>query len=166
MMARSPALGIRGLVLLVTTACSGTNSLGGSIGELFSLEVSRVEVLRNSEAIQISYYSNRGEGIDIVARVTVATQDIDLRPHNKIQLRGEYRPGHQRTTVIHFAWGEPVRNLPPVKRGDLTIASGGNPGESTRGDFSMSFDQGGDVGAGRTLYGNFSTTAADAGFGP
>lgn len=140
------------------------NSLGGSVSELFPLDVSRVEVARNPEALQVSYYSSRGEYIDIVVRVTVSTQGVDIQPGRKIDLAGEYQPGHLRTTVIHLAWGEPVRNLPPVKTGDLVVSSGGNPGEGTRGNFSMSFDQGGDLGAGRTLYGTFASTALDGGF--
>ncbi len=158
------ALLVLGVLALSTAGCAGDNSLGGSVSELFPLDISRVEVRRNSEALQVSYYNNRGEDIDLVARVTVATQGVDMSPGKKVNLTGEYQPGHLRTSVIHLAWGEPVRNLPPVKNGDLTISSGGNPGDGTRGNFSMSFDQGGDLGAGRTLYGNFSSTALDGGF--
>ena len=160
---RLPVLALSGLALLAY-GCASDNSLGGSVSELFPLDVSRVEVARNPEALQLSYYSTRGEYIDIVVRITVATQGVDLQPGRKIDLAGEYQPGHLRTTVIHLAWGEPVRNLPPVKSGDLVVSSGGNPGEGTRGNFSMSFDQGGDLGAGRTLYGTFATTALDGGF--
>jgi hypothetical protein len=128
---------VGGALGLFAAGCTGDNTLGGSVSELFPLEVSRVEVRRNTEALQISYYNNRAQDIDLVARVTVDTTGIDLRPGNKIDLSGEYAPGHLRTSVIHLAWGEPVRNLPPVKNGDLTISSGGNPGDATRGNFSM-----------------------------
>ena len=155
---------VGGALTLFASGCAGDNTLGGSVSELFPLDVSRVEVRRNTEALQVSYYNNRAEDIDIVARVTVDTTGIDLRPGNKIDLSGEYAPGHLRTTVIHLAWGEPERGLPPVKSGDLTISKGGNPGDATRGNFTMAFGQGGDLGAGRTLYGNFSSTALDGGF--
>ena len=151
---------------LLLAGCGRDNSLSGSVGELFSLEVSRVEVLRNSEALQISYYNNRGPEIDLVIRVTVAIGDLDIRNGRSFALEGEYQPGHQRTAVIHLAGGEPVRNLPPVKKGDMEISSGGGAGQSTRGNFSMLFDQGGDLGANRTLSGRFSAVAQDAGFGP
>lgn len=153
-------------IALLASGCASDNSLSGSVSELFPLDVSRVEVRRNTEAFQVSYYSTRGEDIDLVVRVTVATQGVDIQPGRKIDLAGEYQPGHLRTTVIHLAWGEPVRNLPPVKSGDLVVSSGGNPGDATRGNFSMSFDQGGDIGAGRTLSGTFASTALDGGFGP
>jgi hypothetical protein len=59
-----------------------------------------------------------------------------------------------------------VRLLPGVKHGSLEIFEGGQAGQLTRGRFSILFeDQGGDLGTGRTLNGNFLGVAADAGFG-
>lgn len=151
--------------LVALVACGGANSLGGSVSELFPLEVSKVEVLRNEEAFQVSYYANRGTGVDLVAKVTVATQGLELKPGESIPLDGEYAPGHPRTTVIHLAQGEPVRQLPLVDQGDLHLDGGGEPGQMTSGDFSMSF-QDGEYGGGRNLYGSFQALAVDAGFGP
>ncbi len=152
--------------LCCSAGCGRGNDLSGSVGELFPLDISRVETLRNSEAFQVSYYANRERGIDLVVRVTVVISDLDLRAGRSIALDGEYRPGHQRTAVVHMAVGEPVRTLPPVRKGDLTFSRVGNPGESTRGDFSMSFGSGGDIGDGRNLSGSFSSTLGDGGFGP
>ncbi len=65
--------------------------------------------------------------------------------------------------------------MPPVQRGDFHLAGGGDPGQLTSGDFSLVFDDSplpdggstpGDIGFGRTLVGNFSAVAIDAGFGP
>lgn len=151
--------------LAALIACGGANSLGGSVSELFPLDISKVEILRNDEAFQVNYYANRGTGVDLVAKVTVATQGVDLSPGKTVPLDGEYAPGHPRTTVIHLAQGEPVRALPQVDQGDLKIDTGGQPGEETTGDFSMSF-QAGDYGGGRNLYGSFKAMAQDAGFGP
>jgi len=159
------ALFAMGGALVALAACGGANSLGGSVSELFPLDISKVEVLRNDEAFQVNYYANRGTGVDLVAKVTVATQDLDLSAGKSIPLDGEYAPGHPRTTVIHLAQGEPVRVLPLVGQGDLKIDKGGQVGEETEGDFSMSF-QAGDYGGGRNLYGSFKAMAQDAGFGP
>lgn len=154
------------LLVLFASACGGgDNSLGGSVSELFPLEVSRVQVLRNDEALQVSYYRNRGADVDLVVRVTVALQGVALSPGEKIDLSGEYAPGHLRTTVVHIAGGEPARALPPVKTGDLVVTRGGGVDEETAGNFSMSFEQNGNYGSGRTLYGNFRSVAEDAGFG-
>jgi hypothetical protein len=146
--------------------CGESNSLSGSVEELFSLEVSRVEVLRNAEALQVSYYRNNGLDVDLVARVTVATEGIDLRPDSKVNLAGNTPSGVARTTVVHLAAGEPARVFALVDKGDLELDEGGGIGQPTRGDFSMSFQRGDGYGAGRSLEGRFSSVALDAGFGP
>lgn len=156
--------GVAGVLLL--TACGGgPNSLGGSASELFPLEVSRVDVLRNEEALQVSYYRNRDADVDLVVRLSVALEGLELLPGQEIDLAGEYAPGHLRTTIIHLPGGEPARALPPVKAGDMVITRGGGIDEPTEGNFSVSFEQNGGYGSGRTLYGNFSGVAVDAGFG-
>ena len=152
--------------LATLAACGPETGLSGSVSELFSLEVSRVEVRRNEQAFQVTYLRNRGVFLDVVARVSVSLEGATLVPGKKIDLAGEYAPGHLRTTVATAPGGEPVRQLPPVKKGDLVITSGGGVGQVTSGNFSMSFsDMGGDLGAGRTLAGTFKATALDAGFG-
>src|SRR5207244_6493091 len=139
------------------------NSLGGSMSEVFPLEVSAVEVYKNDEAIQITYLRNRNIYLDIVARVTVAlklpdggTSSVDggslrpLVPGTVIDLAGDYELGHPIATVVHAPGGEPVRLLPPVQKGDFHLSGGGVPGTLTSGAFSMVFkDQGGDIGFGR-----------------
>ncbi|MBL9037510.1 MAG: hypothetical protein JNG84_03240 [Archangium sp.] len=152
---------------LVLLGCGGDNALGGSLGEVISLEVSRSDVYRNDEALQVTYYRNRGVFYDVVVRVSVALKDVELKPGVRIPLEGEYEPGHQRTSVATAPGGEPVRVLPNVKKGDMVITSGGVAGGVTRGNFSMLFEgEGGDLGFNRTLSGNFAAMTVDAGFEP
>jgi hypothetical protein len=146
--------------------CGGANSLSGSVEELFSLEVSRVEVLRNPEAFQVSYYRNNGLDVDLVARLTVATEGIELRPGSKVDLGGNTPSGLARATVVHLAAGEPARIFAPVDKGDLELDEGGGVGQPTRGSFSMSFRRGEGYGAGRSLEGRFASLVMDAGYGP
>ena len=146
--------------------CGGDNSLSGSVGDLFPLEVSRVEVQRNAEALQVSYYRSTATDVDLVVRLSVATEGLELKPGQKVDLAGETPAGHARATVVHLATGEPARVLAPVEKGDLVLDEGGNPGEPTRGDFSMSFQKGDGYGSGRSLEGRFTGLAMDAGFGP
>ena len=154
------------LLLLLATGCGLENSLGGSVSSLFPLTVARVDVLRNDEAIQISYFNNNGADIDLVARVTVALTGVELVPGARIPLEGEYDVGHPRTTVGHQRAGEPERLMAPVQRGLLILDSGGNPDERTRGSFNMLFQTGDQYAAGRDLTGTFSAVAKDAGFDP
>jgi hypothetical protein len=152
---------------LCSWGCGPDNLLSGSLSEVFPLDVSRSEVARNDEAIQVTYYMNRGAAVDIVAKISVSLKGVTVKHGVPIQLAGEYEPGHPRCVVSHVPGGEGVRMLPRVKRGDFVISAGGAPGQATRGNFSMLFDaQGGDLGNGRTFSGNFSGQAADAGFGP
>lgn len=161
------AVGLSGaLVGAGLVGCGGDNSLSGSVGDLFPLEVSRVEVQRNAEALQVSYYRSTATDVDLVVRLSVDTEGLVLKPGQKVDLAGETPAGHARATVVHLAAGEPVRVLAPVEKGDLVLDEGGNPGEPTRGDFSMSFQKGEGYGAGRTLSGRFSALALDGGFGP
>jgi hypothetical protein len=164
-------------------ACGGDNVLSGSVSEIFDLSVSRMEVRKNDQALQVTYLRNRGVFLDVVARVSVALLDtvdggvqyeangnlkyLALTPGTNIKLGGEYLPGQNRTTIAHAPGGEPVRLLPPIKRGDLNIGKGGGIDELTAGDFSVLFgDEGGDLGNGRTMYGNFQAITLDGGFGP
>jgi len=153
-------------VALCAAGCGGPNSLGGSASDLFPLAVSFTDVRTNSEAVQVSYYANRGTEIDLVIRLTVGVSDLQLHKGIKIPLQGELTPGHPRTTVVHLAAGEPERVFPAVSRGDLTLSELGDVGEPTRGDFSVSFVTGTEYGAGRSLYGNFLNITMDGGFGP
>jgi hypothetical protein len=152
-------------VLAAAAGCMGDNSLGGSMSEVFSLEVSRVDILRNDQGFQISYYNNNNNDIDLVARIGIALDGLDFQAGKDFLLQGEYDAGHQRTAVLHLAAGEPPRPLPNVQLGDMELETGGNVGDYTKGNFSMSFANDGTYGAGRTLYGNFSGQALDAGFG-
>jgi len=154
---------LAGLGLL---GCGGPNSLSGSVDELFSLEVSRVEVLRNAEALQVSYYRNNGLDVDLVARLTVATEGLELTPGSTVNLSGNTDSGRARATVVHLAAGEPARVFGPVDKGDLELEEGGGIDQPTRGNFSMSFQRGDGYGSGRSLEGRFASTAMDAGFGP
>lgn len=149
-----------GLIL----ACRGDNELSGSVDQLFPLSVSRVDMLRNEQAFQVSYYANRGADIDLVARVTLFVGDAGFEPGQTLDLAGEYTEGHPRTTVIHLASGEPTRVFPRVERGDLILEQGGGIDQPTRGNFSMLFERGDAFGAGRTLEGTFAGLPRDAGY--
>jgi hypothetical protein len=171
-MRRLVLMGLLGLL----PACTPDNVLGGSLGEVIDLTVTEVLAFRNPEALQLIYTRNRGVFLDIVIRVTVSLQTrnddgtitaVEPEPGTRILLQGDWSPGNPRTTVAHAPGGEPNRNLPRVRSGDLVITRGGKPGSLTSGSFSMRFEEtGGDIGFGRTLNSNFiANQTRDAGFG-
>jgi hypothetical protein len=162
---RLAVVGVATSVLLVAgIGCMGDNSLGGSMSEVFPLDVSFVQILRNDQAFQLSYYNNNGNNVDLVARISISLEDINFQPGNDFPLQG-MDDGGQRTSVLHLAAGSPPQDLPEVSLGDMQLNTGGNIGEGTQGNFSMSFVADGGYGGGRTLYGNFTGVAQDAGFG-
>lgn len=159
---------MRAAALLVLLAgCGADNSLGGSVQELFPLEVSKVEVYRNEQAMKITYLRNRDTHVDVVVRMTFSLAGVEKKNGVKVDLAGEGDPGHARTLVEHAPGGEPVRQFPKVKRGDIVISRFGDYDQPSAGDFSMVFEnEGGDLGAGRTLTGNFNVSRTfDAGYG-
>ena len=163
-------------VMLALSACTPDHALGGGLGEVIDLTVTEVIAYRNTEALQLIYTRNRGVFLDIVIRVTISLQTqaedgsittVEPEPGSRILLQGDWRAGNPRTTVAHAPGGEPIRNLPRIRSGDLQISRGGMSGGLTSGSFSMRFeDTGGDNGFGRTLNSNFvANQTRDAGFG-
>lgn len=153
------------LALVASCGCGSDVALSGSVDEVFPLTVSRVEILRNVEALQLGYYNNRGVELDLVARVTVALEGAELQNGRRLALEGDTPSGVARCDVVHIAGGEPARTLPRVKKGDIVLSSGAKDGEAVRGTFSMLFEDNGGFGGGRTMEGSFKGQARDAGFG-
>jgi len=166
MVARSARVASRALLgaglLALFASCGGPN-LSGSVGQYFSLDFDRQEILRDDDAFQVTYLADGADQVDVVIRLTVVTTGYDFTPGHTFDLSGEYAPGHPRAVVTHAAGGEPSRMLPPIKHGTLTLSSGGQPGQETKGTFSCSFDtSGGDFGQGTDVNGTFDVTATNA----
>ena len=163
----------RGAFVLLATAgvaaslaCGqGDNSLTGSLSEVFDLDVSTVHVLRNDQALAVSYEHNAGRDIDLVLRFTLALDQLALKTGRTVKLDGYTDGGTLRATFLHNAAGEPARVLPDVSIGEFTLDKGGNPGDDTSGSFSASFVSDGTYGSGRAVSGRFHGTAIDAGYG-
>jgi len=153
--------------LALAVACgSGDNSLSGSLSEVFPLDVSTVQVLRNDEALVVAYDANNGRDIDLVLRFALALDGVTLQPGRTIPLQGTTPDGGTlRASFLHNRAGEPVRVLPPVSVGQFTLDKGGNPGEDTSGSFSASFVSDGTYGSGRGVTGTFHALALDGGYG-
>ena len=163
---RAVTIGSVLLVALALACGSGDNALSGSLSEVFPLDVSTVHVLRNDQALVVSYEANNGRDIDLVLRFALALDGLTLRAGQAIPLQGTTPDGGTlRAAFLHNAAGEPVRILPPVSTGQFTLDKGGNPGEDTSGSFSASFVSDGTYGSGRGVTGTFHAVALDGGYG-
>jgi hypothetical protein len=160
-----PGLGVLAIGGLLSLSCNH-GPLTGSVSELFPLDVQKEQIRVNTNAFEVTYLASDGLNEDIVVQLTVALQGANFKAGQDIPLAGEYAPGQQRATVSHLSAGQAEVVFPAVSDGDLKLSSGGNPGEQTSGNFSLSFVNSPNTGGGRTLQGNFSGLAVDAGYGP
>ena len=161
----SPFLLVAGAIAVSLACGKGDNSLDGSLSEVFDLDVSTVHVLRNDDALVVSYEHNAGRDIDLVLRFTLALDQLTLQTGRTTNIAGTTDGGTLRATFLHNAAGEPARVLPDVSIGEFTLDTGGNPGDDTRGSFSASFVSDGSYGSGRAVSGSFHAIALDGGYG-
>jgi len=161
----SPFLLVAGAIAVSLACGKGDNSLDGSLSEVFDLDVSTVHVLRNDDALVVSYEHNAGRDIDLVLRFTLALDQLTLQTGRTTNIASTTDGGTLRATFLHNAAGEPARVLPDVSIGEFTLDTGGNPGDDTRGSFSASFVSDGSYGSGRAVSGNFHAIALDGGYG-
>ena len=165
-MTRRSGVLIAALGVMASLACGqGDNSLTGSLSEVFDLDVSTVHVIRNDQALVVSYEHNAGRDIDLVLRFTLALDQLSVQNGKSVKLDGFTDGGTLRATFLHNAAGEPARVLSDVSIGEFTLDKGGNPGEDTSGSFSASFVSDGTYGSGRAVSGRFHATALDGGYG-
>jgi hypothetical protein len=166
-MSREIRVALGALAAAVAVGCGiGDNGLTGSLSEVFSLDVSKVAVLRNDQALVVQYQANRDQDIDLVLRFTLALEDLPpLSPGTTVNLVGFTDGGVERASFLHNAAGEPARVLPQVSIGQFNLDQGGNPGDVTSGSFSASFVADGSYGSGRAVTGTFHAVALDGGYG-
>jgi hypothetical protein len=165
-MTRSSLFLLVAAAIVASLACGkGENSLDGSLSEVFDLDVSTVHVLRNDDALVVSYEHNAGRDIDLVLRFTLAMDQLSLQSGRTVNIAGFTDGGTLRATFLHNAAGEPARVLPDVSIGEFTLDQGGNPGDDTKGSFSASFVSDGSYGSGRGVSGSFHAIALDGGYG-
>jgi len=165
-MTRSSLVLLVAAAIVASLACGkGENSLDGSLSEVFDLDVSTVHVLRNDDALVVSYEHNAGRDIDLVLRFTLALDQLPLQNGRSMNIAGVTDGGTLRATFLHNAAGEPARVLPDVSIGEFTLDRGGNPGDDTKGSFSASFVSDGSYGSGRAVSGSFHAIALDGGYG-
>lgn len=165
-MTRSSLVLLVAAAIVASLACGkGENSLDGSLSEVFDLDVSTVHVLRNDDALVVSYEHNAGRDIDLVLRFTLALDQLSLQRGRTVNIAGFTDGGTLRATFLHNAAGEPARVLPDVSIGEFTLDQGGNPGDDTKGSFSASFVSDGSYGSGRGVSGSFHAIALDGGYG-
>jgi hypothetical protein len=158
------------LGLLALAGCSPSNSLSGSVSELFSLTFNSVDVRSDSEAFVVTYYfTQSAQTITVIQLHVVTDGGVDFGPGKTIDLSGDlYDGGPPRTSVIHFdpVDGQSALVLPPVLHGSLSLDCSLEVGQTSCGSFSMAFVNDGTLGSNRTLAGGFNQTLQNGEFPP
>jgi hypothetical protein len=150
-------------VLLALAGCGAPNTLEGSLGDQVSLTFDTVEIQRSPTAIAVAYLKALpgGGGHDTVLELVATVDAATLEKAGSINLVEKVGDG-LRGAATRAVSGDPRRDLPPLVRGTLAFEGAATSGKSVSGSFSVLFDQGGSVGAGRTAFGDFTATVAEA----
>jgi hypothetical protein len=144
-----------------TLACSG-NSLQGSLVELVPDigTFQQVEVaIDPGTTLAVSYFDPLSDGgagrntffkiaVDLTKVTFVANQTEDLTPDFT---------GLPKARCSRAVAGDPRNNYAPIKIGQFTVNKVPVAAESLSGSFRVTLGAGGDVGEGRSAYGNFTS---------
>jgi hypothetical protein len=152
--------------LLVVASCGGSNSLEGSLSDEVSLDYDAVSVQVAGGGLAIVYTKNRagGSAPDVILNVTATTSGLDLTKALTIDLT-EKVAGQPRGAVTRTVAGDPRSALPNLLRGSITFNAAPNVGASVSGSFTCTFanDSSGQLGHGKTVFGDFQATVKAAG---
>ncbi len=143
-----------GLLLLV--ACgTGTSTLDGSLADVVDLEYERAELQAAEGSLVLRFLRPRGTGEDTVLKLSVNTAGLTAQAVIDIDLAEQIQELGPRGAVTRNVFQDPNETLPPIRRGRLVLNEVTGSLDRVKGEFSATFTQGHEFGAGRTVYGNF-----------
>jgi len=162
----SPQLALcAALCATLASGCGAGSTLEGSLSEDVSLQFDQVQLQRSTDAVALLYLRAvpGGTGNDIIFKLTATTTGLSLDAPVSIDL-AEKIGTSTRGAAERVVSGDGRGALPMIARGTLHFSSAPAIGSSVSGNFNLLFPPGGTgtVGAGRTVFGNFSATVMGA----
>lgn len=150
-----------GLLALVLAAC-GPPSIKGSLSVLMDMRYQAMEVVLGSSDVTVRYTkpsNDQGQGEDLVLAVSARGLRLPFAPDAgnpglTFDLAEDIGSG-QRGALARNVLNDPNQTFPALERGHLTFANVPQAGQTTSGDFAVTFVLGQEFGDGRTLYDNF-----------
>ncbi|MGA9523111.1 MAG: hypothetical protein WBV82_16705 [Myxococcaceae bacterium] len=143
-----------GIFMLV--ACgSGTNTLDGSLADVVDLGYERAELAAAEGSLVLKFLRPRGTGEDVVLKLSVNTAGLTAQAVIDIDLTEQVAELGPRGAVTRHVFEDPNETLPPIRRGRLVLQEVAGTTDRVKGEFSATFTQGHEFGAGRTVYGEF-----------
>ena len=158
---------MRGAALLavVCAGCGAGTSLEGSLSEDVSLQFDQVQLERSTDAVALIYLRAvpGGAGNDIIFKLTASTTGLALGAKVSIDLT-EKAGTSTRGAAERVVSGDGRSALPVISRGTLHFDAAPATGAAVSGNFNVLFAPAGtgSVGAGRTVFGNFSAVVQGA----
>ena len=152
------------LASILLTGCATQSSLEGSLSDQVSLEFTSVRVERGEHEVSVAYLKSvSAEGNDTVLKIVANIDGIDLSEGGSVNLTEAIKGGANRGALTRAVHDDSRREFPPLVRGTLNLDANPKAGTEVSGSFSVLFDQGGQLGAGRTAFGDFAATVVEAG---
>jgi hypothetical protein len=171
------------LLAALSLACSPSNSLQGSMGELVSLDFNQVTVKLAQNQLVVSYLeTSDGGALSMPFQLAVDAPDGGFQANSTFLVSGLAQDGGSDAGtgdgglgdggdaaddggVVLFAVANrsvatDTRAYSPIDRGHVDLNQSPVVGQSVSGDFFVVFtyQTDGSLGSGRTVYGNFSAT--------
>lgn len=154
------ALGLL-LAVLVLLAC-GPPSVKGSLSVLMDMRYQTVDIVMGGSDLTVRYVrpsNDNGQGEDLVLAVSARGLRLPFaadagNPGFTLDLAEDTGSG-QRGALARNVLNDPNQTFPALDRGQMTFNNVPVVGQSTSGDFAVTFVLGEEFGDGRTLYDNF-----------
>jgi hypothetical protein len=149
---------------VLLAGCAAQNSLEGSLSDQVSLEFTSVRIERGEHEVAVAYLDSVSTaGDDTVMKIVANIDGVDLSKGGEVDLNATVTDGSKRGSITRAVHDDSRREFPALVRGKLSFDSNPKVGAENSGSFSLLFDQGGQLGAGRTAFGDFAGNVVEAG---
>ena len=156
---RPTAAQVAALCFLALGCGSGkAKSLEGSLSVTMDLTYDSAELLTSDTEAALKFAQTLGSIENVVFQVTVNWVGVEVKPGVPIDLTELAPSGAQRGVVSRNVDNDPRHTFPPLGRGRLLLQGVPNSGGKTRGDFSVTFENGTHFASGRTVFGKFEAS--------
>ena len=144
------------LAALALSACGeGPAPLDGSLTAICDVDYTRTELVLADDSLAVRFLRPRGTGEDVVVKLSATLIGWELSTKDQLNLAEPLPTGGQRGRVSRQGWEDPHEQFPRLSRGMLSLREDPRTAAVVHGEFTVSFAQGSEFGAGRALFGEF-----------
>jgi hypothetical protein len=146
-----------GAVSVVWLAACGPEVTGadGSLTEILDLSFDRADLEVSADSVALRLIKYRGAQEDTALKIGVLMQGAKLIPGVGLNLAEAMQPQGQRGVVSRNVYEDDHHEFPALHRGRIVLEDDPAKALTLRGEFSVTFEQGYQFGAGRTVHALF-----------